>query len=1041
MSRKKRGSKDALKSRDKILTKMSKDGAIEQNVTIGNEIRISSRDMDFDIRTGMSIDGIIDEAISFSDSAANQAVKSADTPIKPDSHTTHGSSSRIGIKFDGEGAGNKKGKSGKQKTLRTRRKQALKDNANAPPTKTSLIDGSENNIQAPHKSLFQSEAAIYDFPETPKNDDIGENARKGRNSSKLNPTLAAEHDPKGKVSHKSQSSKSLNQHRLSNIRQSPKSSKFVIVPPIDTIIGDVDGNAEALRTMKKSRKHHQRADSNMHQNSDDSVNPSTLNFTEDETEFLDVPCDNNDQDMSIQDVNRGHGTTGTNEEPSASAQDRQNRRLNNAETAGDSENPDSSQSNDHRDRDRCSDEQPPQSEPDTPKPSRKISRLEHGVDKTAGKLDKAKNNLPTKRKLRMERTFDEELDKGKTRLTFDKEVISQKEHLKGALPLRPVKFAANTAIAKAHMKVFQVEDENVGVKAAHKVELAGEATVRSALRHRKLAPYKKVAKLERKLSKRSAKLSYQRALHENPKLKRNPIARMWQKRRIKRQHAKALRESHKAAARAKKAGSLAAKATRAATMLIKKNPKVIIAVVVLFLVVNIISSLFGMLSSVGSSGAGAIFATTYLSEEAEIEAVSLAYNRWEMDLIMEIQNVVQNHPGFDEYRFNTGEISHCPFELIAYLTATHFIFTLNDVEAELRALFDEQYQLSFTPSIETRFRYEEDAEGYLFRVYYDWHVMTVTLTARNFTDAITNRMTAEQRLHFDLLMQTRGQRQIVGNPFGFGWQSFITSEYGYRIHPITGVRDLHRGIDIGVPTGTPILAGFDGTVTFAGMSGGYGNVVIIQGENGLEARYAHMDTIGVSIGQTVDMGDEIGTVGSTGSSTGPHLHLEILRNGQFLNPIFFTDMGSFDSSSPPSTLPNNNPPRLPMGEGTFEDLLNIADTILGAPYVWGGSGPNVFDCSGLVVWLLNQAGIADVPRTTAQGLFNLSSPVSLNEAQPGDLIFFQGTFSSPRTVTHVGIYVGNGMMLHTGSNPAGVEFVSINTPFWQRHFFAFGRIN
>ena len=1004
MNRKKRANNGNLKAQDKVLTKMSKDGAVEQNVTIGEKKRISKRDAGFDLRNGApangltSIDDFNDEVTPFLE-VPNQTIESADTTIKPNNNATHGSLSRIGIKFDSEGADNTEVKSGKQKTLRIRRKQVLKENTDTPLPNTSPVDVSKNNITTTHKSPLHSEAAIYDFPEALRNDERGENAEnahKDKGSHKLKPTPVTEHDLKGRISHKSQTSKSLNQHRLSNIRQSPKSNKFVIVPPIDS-------GTNMIPSKTKSRKHYKPSDGKTHQNDDESVNPSKLKFSEDEAEFPD-----------------------------------------NADTSGYSGNAASSQADNRRDGHRRSGEQQSQSEqsiPDIPKSSRKITKSEHSVDKTVGKLDKAKNNLPAKRKLRVERTFDEESGKSKTYLTFDKEVISQKEHLKGYLPLRPVKFAANTAIAKAHMKIFQVEDENVGVKAAHKVELTGEAALRSALRHRKLAPYKKVAKLERKLSKRSAKLSYQRALHENPKLKKNPIARMWQKRKIKRQHAKALRESQKAVVRAKKAGSLLTRAARSAAMLVKRNPKVIIALVVLFLVVNIISSLFGMLSSVGGSGVAAIFATTYLSEESEIEAVSLAYNRWEMDLLMEIQNAGQNHPGFDKYRFNTGEISHCPFELIAYLTATHFIFTLDDIETKLRALFDEQYQLSFTPSIKTRFRYVEDINGGMIRVYYDWNVMTVTLTALNFTDLIHSRMNAEQRLHFDLLMQTRGQRQIVANPFGFGWQPFITSEYGYRIHPITGVRDLHRGIDIGVPTGTPILAGFDGTVIFAGESGGYGNVVIIQGDNGLEARYAHMDTLGVNAGQNVYMGDVIGTVGSTGSSTGPHLHMEILRNGQFLNPIFFTDMGSFDLSSPPSIFPNNNSPRLPMGEGTFEDLLMIAESVLGAPYVWGGSGPNVFDCSGLVVWLFNQAGIADVPRTTAQGLFNLSSPVSVNDVMPGDLIFFHSTFSSPRTVTHVGIYVGNGRMLHTGSNPAGVEFVSINTPFWQRHFFAFGRLS
>ena len=95
------------------------------------------------------------------------------------------------------------------------------------------------------------------------------------------------------------------------------------------------------------------------------------------------------------------------------------------------------------------------------------------------------------------------------------------------------------------------------------------------------------------------------------------------------------------------------------------------------------------------------------------------------------------------------------------------------------------------------------------------------------------------------------------------------------------------GIDIALPTGTPILAAHDGVVTFAGVMGGYGNVVFIEGADGIETRYAHCDTILVTVGQEVLQGDVIATVGNTGVSTGPHLHFEILRDGVYLNPIFF----------------------------------------------------------------------------------------------------------------------------------------------------------
>jgi len=106
------------------------------------------------------------------------------------------------------------------------------------------------------------------------------------------------------------------------------------------------------------------------------------------------------------------------------------------------------------------------------------------------------------------------------------------------------------------------------------------------------------------------------------------------------------------------------------------------------------------------------------------------------------------------------------------------------------------------------------------------------------------------------------------------------------------VKDLHCGIDIGLPTGTSILSAQDGTVTFAGESGGYGNVVVIEGSDGLVTKYAHCDTLLVSAGQTVKTGDPIATVGNTGSSTGPHLHFEVLKDGQYLSPSYFADTGT-----------------------------------------------------------------------------------------------------------------------------------------------------
>jgi murein DD-endopeptidase MepM/ murein hydrolase activator NlpD len=112
----------------------------------------------------------------------------------------------------------------------------------------------------------------------------------------------------------------------------------------------------------------------------------------------------------------------------------------------------------------------------------------------------------------------------------------------------------------------------------------------------------------------------------------------------------------------------------------------------------------------------------------------------------------------------------------------------------------------------------------------------------------------------------------------------ITSGFGDRRHPIAGVHRHHDGMDIAAPEGTPIRSVRGGSVTFSGKRGGYGNVVIVDHGNGLNTRYAHCRDLNVKNGDKVFPGTILGTVGSTGQSTGPHLHLEAHRNGKAVNP-------------------------------------------------------------------------------------------------------------------------------------------------------------
>jgi murein DD-endopeptidase MepM/ murein hydrolase activator NlpD len=132
----------------------------------------------------------------------------------------------------------------------------------------------------------------------------------------------------------------------------------------------------------------------------------------------------------------------------------------------------------------------------------------------------------------------------------------------------------------------------------------------------------------------------------------------------------------------------------------------------------------------------------------------------------------------------------------------------------------------------------------------------------------------------------------INNPtppseLGFQWPiegARISSEYGYRIHPVYGTRRLHAGIDLAAPRGTPIASANTGVVIFAGVRGGYGRTVIVDHGNDISTLYAHMTEIGVVEGQNIDRGDIVGFVGATGTATGNHLHFEIRVGGGTVNP-------------------------------------------------------------------------------------------------------------------------------------------------------------
>jgi murein DD-endopeptidase MepM/ murein hydrolase activator NlpD len=115
----------------------------------------------------------------------------------------------------------------------------------------------------------------------------------------------------------------------------------------------------------------------------------------------------------------------------------------------------------------------------------------------------------------------------------------------------------------------------------------------------------------------------------------------------------------------------------------------------------------------------------------------------------------------------------------------------------------------------------------------------------------------------------------------------VTSDYGMRLHPVTKVKQLHRGIDIKAPTGTVIVATSGGEIVFAAEDGFNGLKVVIKHDEEFESAYCHMSKITVKVGQEIKKGEVIGAVGNTGASTAPHLHFEVIKNGEYVDPSAF----------------------------------------------------------------------------------------------------------------------------------------------------------
>lgn len=700
------------------------------------------------------------------------------------------------------------------------------------------------------------------------------------------------------------------------------------------------------------------------------------------------------------------------------------------------------------------------------KGSKKYDKLKKKAEKAGERTEKARKKIPKKTEYSLERVFDEKTGTAKYVLT----AVKKDRQFK---PDGPVKMFAGRMEAEsanyAHGKIAEVEKENSGVEAAHKTEQRVEDVYHFVKRHHKSKlqrQHEKVAKLEKKQFQAEVNFQYQKFLEENPQMNEKTLKKQLQKRmqkqRIKREYAKAKRAGQSA----KTAKEATVQTANAATMVAKKIQELASRNVSLFITIGIFALILIMLmtaiSSCGamfSDGMSTTMAGSYMSVPAEIDAADLAFSELEMELQKEINAIETDYPDYDEYRYNLAAIGHDPYVLISYLSAVYTEFTASEVAEKIESLFEEMYKLTLTPTTETRTRTvtktgtrtvtdpetgEEIEEEYEYEEEEEYTVtiLEVTLTTKDLSEIVAGHMNEEQKEMSAFYMETHGLIQQFYSPLDLYWYQYISSYYGYRINPVTGVEQLHRGVDIAVPTGTTVYAAMDGTVTTATYDAYYGNYVIIENDEGYCTKYAHMDTLSVSAGQTITHGTVIGTTGNTGSSTGSHLHIECMYNGEYYNPLFYFDAGeeTLYGEVPGGGSGGGNviPPDF-YDDATVQALMEEAAKYLGYPYVWGGSSPSTsFDCSGYVCWVFTNSGVHNLPRTTAQGIYDQCTPVSVADAKAGDIIFFTGTYNSGGAVSHVGIYCGNGVMIHCGDP---IKYASINTSYWQSHFYSFGRLN
>ena len=389
---------------------------------------------------------------------------------------------------------------------------------------------------------------------------------------------------------------------------------------------------------------------------------------------------------------------------------------------------------------------------------KRAEKAEFKAQKARSKADKAEQKLPKKRKLKRQRLYDEEKQKPTTRLKFETEIKPPDPYHRSKVKTAAA-MVGSGIVRKAHSEVGKTEDDNSAVKGAHKTERTAENLARYSARtanyirqNRKAAPYKRAQKLRYKAERLEINAAYQKALANDPELKKSALKKFRQKQQIKRQYQKA-KYAEQTAKTAKKSAQKTKDVSVRIAEFVKRHKKAFAVVLILILLVAWIISTVSSCAVMGVSGINSIMSSSYFAEDEDIYMAEGYYTGLEADLQAEIDRIETDYPGYNKYNYNLAQIGHNPYELISYLTAKYETFVFADIEAELDTLFAQQYVLTLTEEVETR----TDDNGQP----YDYYILNVELVNNSLNTLADTNLTEEQRELYGIYLESKGNRDYL----------------------------------------------------------------------------------------------------------------------------------------------------------------------------------------------------------------------------------------------------------------------------------------